>query len=212
MRNPSRLLILTVASVGASLLAAFISHASAGPNGPGLSAATSNSDVLLARADSDVDVDQDFDQALKGWQPPAAGKSAQGAKRESWFSDCRTGMVNFDATLGWCYEPRLKLFYNAGTGILLDPLTGRLFSFDQNLKKLHEIQRRTDESVEPPSFRLPRGAVAPPLSRTCRPDDSRLVDQHVAGLNANAARTDSPVMKQLFSAQARWWTERCHGH
>ena len=233
MRNLSRLLILCMASLGASLLFAFVSHASAGSNLPGLSAAISRSEIGVAEADADVDVDPtdvnvdptdvnldptdvdvdpDFDQALRSWQPPVAGKSAQGAKRESWFSDCRTGMVNFDATLGWCYEPELKLFYNTSTGILLDPLTGRLFNFDQNLKKLHEVQRQTDESIEPPSFRLPGGAVAQPLSRTCRPDDTRLVDQHVAGLNANAARTDSPVMKQFFSAQAQWWTDRCHGH
>jgi hypothetical protein len=158
-----------------------------------------------------VAVDPDFDQALKAWQPPVAGASAQDRQRDSWFSGCRTGNVNFNATIGWCYEPQLKLLYNTRSGLLLDPLTGRLFSFDQNLKTLHEVQRPSDESDEPPSFRRAAGADVQPLSLTCRPDDTRLVDQHVAGLNANAARTDSPLMRQFFRTQAAWWTQRCHG-
>jgi hypothetical protein len=211
MRSQHRLLILCVASLGATLLGGLILAS----GGPGNAASPPGSLVwsatLAAQSDRDVPVDPDFQQALRAWQRPVASTNATGRGRDSWLLDCRSGNVDFEATSGWCYESRLKLFYNTRTQILLDPLTGRLFSFDQNLPALRGVLRDTDESVEPPSFRVAPGATAKPLSRTCTTEDVRLVDQHVSGLKLNAARADSPSMKQFFTQQAQWWTERCRG-
>ena len=158
-----------------------------------------------------VSMTAEFARALAGWQPPDASNipsSGQGGSA-TWFLDCSSGGVNLQATRGWCFAPLLNIFYNVETRVLLHPLTGRIFTVAPGPGQLREITHTNDDEFEPPTF-IGRSASPPrPLSLHCWPEEAAVVAQHVQGLQANAARTDSQLMQARFTQEAQWWGQLC---
>jgi hypothetical protein len=154
----------------------------------------------------------EFAQALLHWHVPVLKDVAnsQAGKRETWLHPCASGKVNVAVTRGWCYVPELKLFYNIQSQRLLDPLTSRVFGLGPTPGTLVEfVAEEGDELGQPPTLTLPKGSTAGPVSLHCTPDQQVMVQQTVAGLQANASRTDSQAMASFFSFEASWWGSYC---
>ena len=149
---------------------------------------------------------------LARWWPSAArqipGRRGRGG-RETAFEDCQSGKVNFPVTHGWCYVSELKLFYNIDDTSLLDPRTGQLLHYDPVQYKLLVVDAEVDELPAPRV--LLRHSAGPPemVSMQCTSQQTQEIQQHVQGLRADAARTDSPVMQGFFTDEARWWEQLC---
>jgi hypothetical protein len=167
-----------------------------------------------APAGNPVPMTTGFINALHSWSAPNAGNvgNSHSGKRDSWFQDCTSGKVDTTLTQGWCWVPKLHMFFNYQTLRLLDPMSGRVFAVTlgpPGPPSLTEVvSEETDEGVRPPFFSL-RGAAPEPLSLQCTPAQQALVQQHVAGLQANAQKTDSPAMAAMFNSQATFWGNYC---
>jgi hypothetical protein len=145
--------------------------------------------------------------AARNFPAPAAAGT-----RETALLDCRSGRVNFTVTHGWCYVSQLKLFYNISDRTFIDPRTGLAFRYDPSLDGFFQANLEVDELPgAPPVLRLPPGTTPPPISTHCSAQQSQLIAAHIQGLNQNAARTDSPPMRALFTQQAQWWQGLCTG-
>ena len=160
----------------------------------------------------EVSVDARLLDALARWWPSDArhipGRRGRGG-RETALEDCHSGNVNFPVTHGWCYVSELKLFYNIDDSNLLDPRTGQLLHYDPVQHKLFVVDAEVDELPAPRV--LFRHAAGPPetVSMQCTSQQKADIQQHVQGLRADAARTDSPVMRGFFTNQAQWWEQLC---
>jgi hypothetical protein len=126
---------------------------------------------------------------------------------ETAMQDCRSGKVNRALTQDWCYARSLKLYFNATAKTFLDPRTGTLLTVDPTTGALEEDP--TEPHGAPPVLRPRRGAAPAAVSPQCTAEQRQLIAAHVQGLQQNAARTDSPQMRALFTQQAQWWNDLC---
>jgi hypothetical protein len=160
----------------------------------------------------EASVDATLMDALARWWPSAARQipaTHGGRGRESALDDCHSGKVNFPVTHGWCYVSELKLFYNIDDTDLLDPRTGQLLHYDPVQHKLLVVDAEVDELPAPRV--LPRQSASAPetVSMQCTAQQKLDIQQHVQGLRADAARTDSPAMQGFFTNEAQWWEQLC---
>ena len=196
----------------ASTLDANASPASDADASPAPDADAALQEVSVGAALQQVRVDATLMDKLARWWPSAARQiSAPRGRggRETAFEDCHSGKVNFAVTHGWCYVSELKLFYNVDDASLLDPRTGQLLHYDPAQHKLVVVDAEVDEMPAPRV--LPRHSAGVPetVSMQCTSQQQLEIQQHVDGLRADAARTDSPVMQGFFTNEAQWWEQLC---